>query len=131
MKALLLATCQSVHVQPGQGSAAAGSSRLQGFEFVQSLVEPSREMRLVAGYLLQDLLVWQEALPTHPLEIQLHLIRRLLLADDVPPGRVGDHFKQLRWILLGGAGDGIYACSHGSGSPAIVILPLLGVLGHT
>jgi hypothetical protein len=49
MKALPLATHQALHVQPGQGSGATGSSRLQGFEFVQSLVEPSGEMGLVSG----------------------------------------------------------------------------------
>jgi hypothetical protein len=40
MKALPLTLRQSVDVKPRQGSGAAGSSRLKGFEFVQSLVEP-------------------------------------------------------------------------------------------
>src|SRR5215211_5242861 len=77
VKALPLAPRQSVHVQTGQGNGAAGSSRLQGFEFVQSLVEPSGEMSLVSGNLLQGLLVGKQALSTHPLEIPLYLLRRL------------------------------------------------------
>src|SRR5688572_13471718 len=42
-----------------------------------------------------DLLVRQQALPTHPLEFLLHLLRRLLLADDDPPDRAGGEFEQL------------------------------------
>jgi hypothetical protein len=51
VKALPLAPCQPVNVQPRQGGGTAGSSCLQGFEFVQSFVEPPGEMGLVSGYL--------------------------------------------------------------------------------
>jgi hypothetical protein len=44
---------------------------------------------LVSANLLKGLLVRQKALPTHPLEIALHRLPRLLLDDDVPPDRVG------------------------------------------
>jgi hypothetical protein len=49
MKALPLASRQSVHIQPRQGSGATGSSRLQGFKFVQSFVKPSGEVSLVSS----------------------------------------------------------------------------------
>ena len=41
MNVVPLTLHQSVYVQPGQRSSTTGSSGLQGFEFVQSLVEPS------------------------------------------------------------------------------------------
>ena len=44
-----LAPRQSVYVQPRQGSSGTGSSRLQGFEFVQGLVETFGEMGLISG----------------------------------------------------------------------------------
>ena len=83
MKILPLASHQSVHVPPRQGSNTTGSPRLQRSQFVQSLLESSGEMGFVSGNLLQDIFVWQQALPTHPLEIPHHLRRRLLLAYDL------------------------------------------------
>jgi hypothetical protein len=44
-------------------NASPASSGLQGLQFVQSLVDPSGEMDLVPGNLLQGLLIRQEALP--------------------------------------------------------------------
>ena len=86
MKILPLASHQSVNVQPRQGSNTTASSGLQGLLFVQSLVE----WGLVSGNLLQDILVWQQTLPTNPLEIPLHLLRRVLLAYDLLWARPAD-----------------------------------------
>ena len=90
MKILPLASHQSANVQPRQGSNTTASSGLQRLLFVQSLVEPSGETGLVSGNLLQDILVWQQTLPTHPLEIPLHLLRRVLLAYDLLWARPAD-----------------------------------------
>src|SRR5919112_3540218 len=87
-------------------------------------------MSLVSGYLLQGLIIRQEALPTHPFEILLNLLCCLLLADDVPPGTVGGYLQQFLRILLGGPSDGLYARPHRPCAPAVEILPLLGILRH-
>ena len=79
-------------------------------------------MSLVSSNLLQGLLVRQQALPTHLLDIPLYLLCRLLLADDAP-GRVGGHLTQRLRLLLGGSG--IYARPHRSGLPGFVTLSLL------
>jgi hypothetical protein len=65
VKAVPLAPRKTIHVETGQRSGAAGSSGLQGLELVHSLVETSGEMGFVSSYLLQGLLVRQQALPAH------------------------------------------------------------------
>ena len=51
MKALPLAPCQPVHVQPRQRSGAALERDVQGLQVVENLVEELGEVRLVSGYL--------------------------------------------------------------------------------
>jgi hypothetical protein len=63
---LPLASHHSVHVQPGQWSRSASSPDLEGFEFVESLVEEAAEVCFVPSYFLQGLIVRQEALAAHP-----------------------------------------------------------------
>jgi hypothetical protein len=91
-----LVSRQSIHIQPCEGSSTTGSSGLQGFEFVQSFVETSGEMGLVAGNLLQGSLVRQQALSTHPLEVPLYLLRTLLGFLHLPLGDLGQRQQTSR-----------------------------------
>ena len=132
MKALPLALRQSVHVQPRQGSGTARPPNLQCLEFVESLVEPSGEMSLVTGNLLQGLLVRQEALPNHVPKIPLHLpgfeLRPFHLEPGVPRGSLHQFFG----LFVGGLGDCIYDRTHQPGGPALVAFPrvTVGKTGH-
>src|SRR5215217_8547383 len=112
MNALPLAPRQSVNVQPRQGSGAAGSPSLQGFELVQSLEEPSGKMGLVPSNLLQNLLVRQQALPSHVPEVSLYLLGLKLGSFGLPLGASDGSFQQLFGLFVGGLRDGLYDRPH-------------------
>src|SRR5215213_1001898 len=81
MNALPLAPRQSVNVQPRQGSGAARAPKLQCLQLVESLVEESGQVGLVASDLLQGLLVWEKPLTTHSYQILLYPLCGRLGAD--------------------------------------------------
>src|SRR5215213_6713579 len=132
MNVVPLTLHQSVNVQPRQGSGTTVSSGLQGFEFVQSLVETSGEMSLVSGYLLQGLLIRQEALPSHVPKIPLYLLGLKLGSFGLPLGASDGSFQQLFRLFVGGLGDLLYNCPHQPGSPTFVAFPGVAVwkTGH-
>src|SRR5215207_1370414 len=132
MKAIPLALHQSVHVQPGQRSGAARAPDLQPLKLVESFVEPSGEMSLVSCYLLQGLLVRQEALPSHVPKFLLHLLRFPLRPFHLEPGTPGGSLQQVFRPFLSGLGDGLYDRTHQPGGPALVAFPrvTVGKTGH-
>src|SRR5215207_941928 len=127
MNAPPLAFRQSVNVQPCQGSSAAYAPSLQSLQLVQSLVEPSGEMGLVPGHLLQDLLVRQKAHPSHVPKIPLYLLGFELGSFGLPLGTSNGSFQQLFRLFVGGLGDLLYNCPHQAGGPAFVAFPGVAV----
>ena len=120
MNALPLAIYQSVNVQPRQGSGASGSPYLQRLKLMESLVETSGEMGLVSGYLLQGFLVRQEALPAHPLQIPLYLLRSLLGFLHLPLGASHGRFEhRLGTFPVGRGGDLFDRALEEAGGPAL------------
>src|SRR5215211_2439915 len=83
INALPLAPRQSIHVQPGQRSGTTRAPSLQSLQLVEALVEEPGEVSLVARDLLQGLIVWQQALSTHPCQILLYSLCGRLGADNV------------------------------------------------
>src|SRR5215208_6738453 len=132
MNVVPLTLHQSVNVQPRQGSGTTVSSGLQGFEFVQSLVETSGEMSLVSGYLLQGLLIRQQALPSHVPKIPLHLLGLKLGSFSLPLGASDGSFQQLFRLFVGDLGYLLYDRTHHPGGPALVTFPRVTVrkTGH-
>src|SRR5215212_11088268 len=120
MNALPLAPRQSVNIQPRQGSGAAGSPGLQGFELVQSLEEPSGKMGLVPGNLLQGLLIRQEALPSHVPKISLYLLGLKHGSFGFPLGVSYGSCHQLFRLFVGGPRYGLYDRTHQPGTPVFV-----------
>src|SRR5918992_481627 len=127
MKALPLALRQSVHVQPRQGSGGARAPKLQSLQLMQGLIEPSGEMSLVTGNLLQGLLVRQEALPNHVSKIPLHLLGFELRPFRFEPGVPRGSLQQFFGLFVGGLGDCIYDRTHQPGGPAFVAFPRVTV----
>src|SRR5829696_1945988 len=123
MKALPLTPRQSVNVQPSQGSGTTCSPHLQRLQLVQSFVESSGEMSLVAGNLLKDVLVRQQALPSHVPKIPLHLLGLKLGSFGLPLGASDGSFQQLFRFFVGGLGDLLYNCPYQAGGPALVAFP--------
>ena len=66
IKILLLATHQSINVQPSQRNHTARAPSLQSLQLMKGLVEEPGEVGLVSGYFLQGLLLRQQALAAHP-----------------------------------------------------------------
>src|SRR5215204_458813 len=84
-------------------------------------------MGLVPGYLLQSLLVRQEALPSHVPKIPLYLLGLKLGSFGLPLGASYGSFQQLFRLFFGGLGDLLYNCPHQPGGPALVAFPGVAV----